>query len=412
MNALWLPLTGWIALCCWQEPDKTPPASAPSSEETKIIRPIPKPQPAKPLPPKALDDAILKGINYLLQHQNGDGSFGTAELTKALNIYAPVPGAHDAFRAAVTSMCITALIETGDPRSEVREAIERAEKWLMDELPKVKRATPDAIYNVWAHAYSIQALAKMYTRIPDDQERQKKIGDLIRMQFDFLDRFESVDGGWGYYDFKIGSKKPAVDSTPFTTAAVLVAFKDAKNIGFEPPEKLVQRGVASIVRQRLPDFSYLYGEYLKWVPQHGINKPGGSLGRSQSCNVALRLWGDNKVTNEVIMNWLNRLITNNIWLDIGRKRPVPHESYYAVAGYFYYFGHYYAALCIEQLPAQKRAFYQNHLAAIIMSKQEQNGCWWDYPLYNYHFCYGTAFALMTLQRCKNVENSPPATKGK
>ena len=400
MGALWM-LMCWSL--CYPYQDQTKPNASGEHKPTdpKIIRPIPKPQPAKPLSPKAVDDAIQKGINYFLLNQNQDGSFGTAELTKALNIYAPVPGAHDAFRGAVTSMCITALIETGDPRSEVREAIERAEKWLMENLPKVKRATPDAIYNVWAHAYSIQALAKMYKRIPGDQERQKKIADLIRLQFDYLDRFESVDGGWGYYDFKIGSKKPAVDSTPFTTAAVLVAFKDAKDIGIEPPAKLVKRGVDSLVRQRLPDFSYLYGEYLKWVPQMGINKPGGSLGRSQACNIALRYWGDEKVTNDIICNWLNRLITNNIWLDIGRKRPVPHESYYQVAGYFYYFGHYYAALCIEALPAAERPFYQDHLASIIISKQEQNGCWWDYPLYNYHFCYGTSFALMTLQRCKH-----------
>ena len=134
----------------------------------------------------------------------------------------------------------------------------------------------------------------------------------------------------------------------------------------------------------------------------GINRPGGSLGRSQACNLALRLWGDTKVTDEVLKDWLDRLITRNGWLDIGRKRPIPHESHFQVAGYFYYFGHYYATLCTEQLPPRRTApFYQDHLARILLSHQEHDGSWWDYPFYNYHQQYGTAFALLSLVHCRH-----------
>lgn len=38
-------------------------------------------------------------------------------------------------------------------------------------------------------------------------------------------------------------------------------------------------------------------------------------------------------------------------------------------------------------------------AELIVPLQEENGAWWDYPLYNYHEPYGTSFALMTLVRC-------------
>ena len=89
-------------------------------------------------------------------------------------------------------------------------------------------------------------------------------------------------------------------------------------------------------------------------PGAGISRPGGSLGRSQACNVAMRIWGDELVTDEVLVTWLDRLFARNVWLDIGRKRPIPHESWFGVAGYFFYYGHYYAALCIEQLPPAER----------------------------------------------------------
>ncbi len=112
------------------------------------------------------------------------------------------------------------------------------------------------------------------------------------------------------------------------------------------------------------------------------------------------MWGEQDITDEVLTSWLDRLFARNGWLDIGRKRPIPHESWFQVAGYFYYFGHYYAALCIEQLPEDERGFYQAHLAKLMLDRQEKDGSWWDYPLYDYHQPYGTAFALMTLARCR------------
>ncbi len=240
----------------------------------------------------------------------------------------------------------------------------------------------------------------MHGRLPGDAERRGRIERMIREQYDWLERYESVDGGWGYYDFRIGAQKPATDSTSFTTGAVLVAFAEARRIGIAPPEKLTKRASDSIVRQCKPDFSYLYGEYLKWEPMMTINRPGGSLGRSQCCNLALRLWGDKRITEGVLTTWLDRLIARNLWLDIARKRPIPHESHFQVAGYFYYFGHYYAARCIDELRPGERPFYQDHLAHLLLPLQEKDGSWWDYPLYNYHQQYGTAFALMSLKRCQ------------
>src|SRR5262249_36518942 len=334
--------------------------AAPAKPEADL-----RPKPPARLPPEELQAAIDRGIAFLLKDQNKHGSWGTATRTKGLNIYAPVPGAHHAFRTAVTAMGISALIEVGGDRSDVRKAIERAEEYLFKELPRVRRAEPMAIYNVWTHGYGIQALVHMYNRLPADKERQRKITELIRMQYDYLTRYESVEGGWGYYDFGAQTQRPDASSTSFVNAAVLEAFYEAKQIGVPPPEKVTKRAVEQVQFQRKPDFSYLYGTYLRWMPMMPINRPGGSVGRSTAYRLRRRLWGDKKITDEVLKIWLDRLITRNGWLDLGRKRPIPHESYFQVAGYFYYFGHYYAALCIEQLKRAERPFYQDHLGQIM-----------------------------------------------
>jgi hypothetical protein len=54
---------------------------------------------------------------------------------------------------------------------------------------------------------------------------------------------------------------------------------------------------------------------------------------------------------------------------------------------------------MEHVPAKDRARLQDHLALILMKLQEKEGDWWDYPLYDYHRQYGTAMAVMALQRC-------------
>jgi hypothetical protein len=360
----------------------------------------PKGEAAPPRDRAKIDQSIDRGVRFLIEHQNKNGSWGSARRTKGLNIYAPVPGSHHAFQMGTSALALAGLIEVAADRSDARPAIERGETWLMENLPKLRRAEMAAIYNTWGHCYGIQALVRMHNRVPNDAQRQAKIKDLIRAQIQMLDRYEFVNGGWAYYDFENHTQKPGGSPTSFSTATGLVALYEAKGLGIKIPTKLVDRAKASILRQRYPDFSYAYGEYLRFRPQLGINRPGGSLGRSQACNLAMKLWGDTQITDAVLTAWLDRLFARNGWLDIGRKRPIPHESWFQVAGYFFYYGHYYAALCIEQLPSDKRGPYQDHMAQVLLTLQEADGSWWDYPLYDYHQAYGTGFALMSLARCR------------
>ena len=85
------------------------PLSTVEVEESKTSRDASKVAEPKPPPtPQAVDDAIERGVAFLLAVQNKNGSWGSAHNTKDLNIYAPVPGAHHAFRTAVSAMCLSA----------------------------------------------------------------------------------------------------------------------------------------------------------------------------------------------------------------------------------------------------------------------------------------------------------------
>ena len=359
--------------------------------------------------PAALDASIRRGTDFLLTHQNPNGSWGSARLTKDLNIYAPLPGAHQAFLAGASTLALSGLIDAADPRPEAAAAIDKAAAWTAAELPKLRRADPTTTYNVWGHAYALRAMSRLYQRESDPAKK----ADWVRLaqgQVDLVDRYEDINGGWGYLDVfdEVTTQKPSGLPTAFTTATVLLAMDQARTtMGVKLDDKLVKHAVAGINYQRTPDFSYTYSFSHRMRPRVDINRPAGSLSRSQACNAALRVFGENAVTDEVLTTWADRFLAREGFLSNVRKRPVPHEGQFRIAGYFYYYGIYYFTESVKLLPKEKHAAYAEKLATILLERQEKDGSWWDYPLYDYHQAYGTGYSLMALTWCRNVLAAAP-----
>jgi len=347
-----------------------------------------------------LERSITKGVDFLVSHQNKNGSWGGPTRTKGLNIFAPLPDGHQAFHTASSALALHGLLETRDQRPEVLAAIDKGEKWLLEVLPKTRSIDPHATYNIWAHAYGLRALASLY-RYHDDPAKREIYKQQAEIQVAKLKCYEDINGGFGYLDFKQNTVRPSGMPTCFTTATALLGMHDAATtMGITLPPTMIETSVRAVQEQRTTDFSYVYSRGHRFRPRLTINRPAGSLGRSQACNAATRAFGDTAVTDDVIRTWLQRLFDRNGWLDHGRKRPIPHEAPAKVAGYFYYYGHYYASECIHILPENERGPWKEKLAALLIPKQEKNGSWWDYPLYNYHYAYGTGYMLATLARCR------------
>jgi|TARA_B110000037_G_scaffold223066_1_gene301706 hypothetical protein len=361
---------------------------------------------AKPVPVSQDDIAqsITRGVDFLVTDQNKNGSWGSATRTKDINIYAPLPGAHHAYRAGASGLALSGLIDSADKRQQTTAAIEKAAVWSAQNLPKLRRAEQTTTYNIWGHAYGLRSLVRLHARESDTQKKAlyKK---LAQEQIDLVNRYEDINGGWGYLDVfdNFTSQKPTGITTSFSSATVLLAMHEGREkLGLSLDEKVVGTSLNSIKRQQFPDKSYAYSHNHIMRPRAGINRPAGSLARSQACNAALRALGREGITDEVIIEWADRFLAREGWLSIARKRPKPHDMHFQISGYFYYYGIYYFTESIRLLPPEKQKPYAARLAALILSKQEKDGSWWDYPLYDYHQPYGTGYCLMALAWCRET----------
>jgi hypothetical protein len=344
--------------------------------------------------------AIGDGVKFLVKTQNGDGSWGSSGGARGFDLYSPVPGAFQGYRLATTSLCVMALMEAKGPSGAVQRGLE----WIVTTEP-AKRAQPDVMYNVWGNTYAVQALAMAYGAAKEELERAKFRAAAER-HIDLLRRYETHVGGWNYYDFDLGTATPASYPTSFGTAAALVAFFDADRAGLDVPEDLVRRAKNAVEGCRKPDGSYIYDLGFRYYPTHPANQPKGGLGRMQSANVALFLWGSNRVDKVKIRKGLEVMAEEHRFLECGRKRQYPHEAFYFNSGYYYYFGHYYAGRAIELLDPADRPERRARLAEFVLPHQEEDGSWWDYAMFSYHKPYGTAYALMTLLRCLESPYKP------
>ena len=277
------------------------------------------------------DRAIADGVAFLVADQNPDGSWGTGTVGHGNEIVVGVPGSHDAFRSAVTALCVMALGEADRAGFDGRGAHDRGLRFLLDHPDAVRRADAQLIYNTWAHAYVVQALSEEATANPAVRT-DPRLRAAVDAQLKRMADFECDTGGWNYYDFDGQTKQPSSGGTSFGTAAGLVALHEARAAGFAVSDEMVHRCLRRMLDMRLPNGAYLYGVDYRYLPTLPANLPRGSLGRTQTSNYALRLWDDPQVDAAACRRGLDFFFRDHAAIEAGRKRPLPHTSWYQTSG--------------------------------------------------------------------------------
>ncbi len=333
-----------------------------------------------------------RAVRFLLETQNADGSWGGAR-NATYNDFWTNPETHEAWTVATSGLVVMALLGEGDP---ARPALERALPRLV-RGSALQRCSDWDLDDFWGYAYGLQALARVladarFANAPDRAELERA----ARAYRDKLVRMRS--GGWGYYADAEDAWRPAW-TTSFGSATAVLALVDARTAGLAIDDAALRAGVRAIELCRLPTGAYTYSLEAFASPGglEGIDQLKSSLGRSQACNSALRAGGSKAIDDGALARDLDAFFEHHRFLQIAKGRPIPHEAYYRVASYFYWYGHWHAALAIADLPKERRAGYAARLAGIVIQNQEKDGSMWDHVMHDYPRFYGTAYGVMALQ---------------
>ncbi|MCC6148751.1 MAG: hypothetical protein IT461_00750 [Planctomycetes bacterium] len=345
------------------------------------------------------EQSIRAGVAFLLRTQKKNGAWGDPLPERPADIYTGGVNSFHAFGNASSALCCMALLAQPS-EARLDAALLKGYRFLCD-APDAVRINGDTFYNIWAHAYMIEALSRglqdkrLEAFWPEMRKRAHfEIGRLFKIQ--------SLDGGFGYYDFGWVLAHPTGEiSTPMSSTAALVGLRAAKDAGLEIPEKGLRLALEFLNRMRLPNGAYLYATEHQYAPTNPAVKVRGSLGRSQGGNCALGEWGQ-YVDRSWIEKGFETFIREHIFIDIGRCRQYPHEAWYATAPYYYYFGHYYASRNLFLIGDSVRRLRAQWLADTIAASQFDDGSFWDYPLFGYTKAYGTGYGVLIMSNCRQV----------
>jgi hypothetical protein len=372
------------------------------AKEGQEQQPTSEPEAASVSLRELVDEGIQGATQWLLENQQKSGAWGSHHSPRPIEVLADIPGSHDAFRVATTGLAVTSLLDSPVRSDQIDNAIDHAIDHIMGNW-NVRRVDGMEHYNVWTFGYLLEAIGKLLQVRPDHSQAGdlRQIGDAL---IEKLLRYQDLDGGWGYLSLAgVKTYKPSFTSMSFTTATILIGLHEAKKAGLEIPERMLSRALKQVDSCRTPLGSYTYGKLWNRSPARGINDAKGGACRTPLCDFALERFGHEVDDRKHITSLNNLLIKHARFQKLSLKRPIPHESWYAISGYFYLYGHAYAAYVLDELPLKERERLAPPLAEAVLHCRQPDGSFWDYPLYSYHKPYGTAFALIALTRLDEIE---------
>jgi hypothetical protein len=204
---------------------------------------------------KEILESIERGLAFLLEDQNPDGSWGGPRGKTMTDLFANA-ATHDAWTVGTTGLVCCALLELGESEAALA-ALERGLDFLYEQRD-VKRPAEWDIDNNWGNIFGLKAVSEaLISRRWAETEREERLAEAAKVFIQGLAKFQSPNGGWAYYADPGANWRPEW-ATSFTTASAIDALIDARNGGVAVEVERMAAGVGAIRRCRLPTGAYTY----------------------------------------------------------------------------------------------------------------------------------------------------------
>ncbi len=383
----------WIMVLCWStevvcqsvEPGRPQRAATPDIHQ---LRP---PFATARLIEKS-EAAIQNGLNFLVESQNKDGSWGSHDPQIAglanFGFRTVNRGSQDAVRIACTAICAEALLDQPNLTPPQEEALQRA----VQQLLTVRKFAyhPGESFNTWGYGYQLGFLVRLNETSLDENDHQR-IFPAAQACVDGLLRFQQHGGGWGYY----AGVMRDFESMSFNTAFFGLSLFRGQQMGLSVPEGMVVDATRAVQRQRAPDGSFLYSSRHQNQGQSVLMNLGSG---SRTISSALAMYEMGLYDKAQLQQAMRIFSNGENYLEQGRKLIQPHSAVHAISGYFFFFGYNYATEVAEILGDEISQPRWDRFAWTMLRTQEKDGRWWDTAAADYGDKWGTGFAVMSLQR--------------
>ncbi|MBY0523361.1 MAG: terpene cyclase/mutase family protein [Gemmataceae bacterium] len=244
--------------------------------------------------------AIDKGIDWLLKQQQRDGHWES-------------PGGQ--YPPVMTSLAGLALLMEGSTLREGKHAdrIRKAVDWLIDHTrPNGLIGNPNNPIEMqrymYGHGYGLLFLASVYGE-EEDQDRRKKLEDLLTKSVDFCGKAQTSIGGWGYVS--------AADGNNFDEGSVTItqmqALRAARNAGIVVPKSVIDKA-----RDYLEKSTQSDGQVGYRIGRRAITP--GLTSAGISC-----MFSSGEYGNPIVLKWLNYCKANITPMGGGARQG--HDEY-------------------------------------------------------------------------------------
>ncbi len=314
--------------------------------------PAQEPRAHPPLVDERIEQAIGRGVEFLVRTQNRDGSWRGS-------------GGYGVYPTAMTALAGMALLGSGSTPTRGRHW--RAVRRAVDSL--VASSQPDGLItalveegrSMYGHGFATMFLAQVYG-MEEDRDRQERLHRVLGKAVELIARAQSSYGGW-YYTPDSAADEGSV------TVTQMQALRSCRSAGIAVPAKTVQNAVDYIKQSANPDGGIRYA-----ARQGGPSRPAIT-----AAAVAVLYWAgryDDPMAEKALKFALDAL-------------PISGGG----EGHHYY-AHLYLAQACYQKGGDVWADYFPKMAAWLVGQQRSDGSWQGDGVGT---TYGTAIALTILQ---------------
>jgi hypothetical protein len=296
----------------------------------------------------ALAGAVQRGLIYLKNQQNSDGSFGRGQY-----------GRH----VGITALCGLAFMADGNlpGRGPYGEQVEAALRFVLDHATDSGLLAAETSHGpMYGHGFATLFLGEIYGMNPHD----RRVREALVKAVELIVGTQNEEGGWRY-------NPVPYDADISVTICQVMALRSARNAGIKVPKETIDKAVEYVRNCQNTDGGFRY-----------MIRTGASAWPRTAAGVA-SLFYAGIYRDDSIDRGLEYLLDNAL---PGR----------ALTGQHYYYGHYYA---VQAMYLAGGRFWSQWWPAVrdeLIARQDVNGGYFS----NYGGAYATAMSLIVLQMPK------------